>query len=191
MDEHISVCRIFPRYFNFKVTRGNDGLTEGLREFCSSKNRENLKTLIRNYCHYTWQRETDSNKELTDYCGKNIGNRFLSILDKNSVFYQEHSQLLRILSYNYGLNELKHKCWNEELPLCMCGKYDTPSHFIFSCKEIEKGFIDILKQEIIDRSLIALINCSKDRAIMALDFFSKQNSAFLDSCDNSSTDTVS
>ena len=45
MDEYISVCRNFPRYFNCKGTRGNDGLTGSLREFWSSKSRENLKTL--------------------------------------------------------------------------------------------------------------------------------------------------
>ena len=33
-DEHVSVCRIFSRKFNFDVTRGNDELTERLREFC-------------------------------------------------------------------------------------------------------------------------------------------------------------
>ena len=34
LDKHLSVCRKFLRYFNCKMTRGNDGLTESLFEFC-------------------------------------------------------------------------------------------------------------------------------------------------------------
>ena len=113
-----------------------------------------------------------------------IGNRILNILDKNKVSHQDESRLSRLLSKDFGLNELEYKCWESELPLCRCGKYDTPSHFILSCKEIGRKYcIDILNQENIDRSLIMLINSDNDRAIMALVFL-KHNSAFLDSSDN-------
>ena len=121
----------------------------------------------------TWQCETDSKIELTDYCGLKIGKRFLNFSDKIRVFYQDQSRSLRLLSIDFGLNKLKHKCWKAELPLCRCGKYDTPSHFIFCCKKLErKRFFDLLKQENIDRSLIALISCNNYRAIMVLVFFS-------------------
>ena len=107
-----------------------------------------------------------------------IGSRVLNTLVKNGVSFQDQCRLLRLLSNDFGLNEYKFKCWIAELPLCRCGKYDAPSHFIFSCKEIErKGFIDILKENI-DRSLIALINCNDDRAIMALIFFLKKTQLY-------------
>ena len=87
MDDYISVWRIFLRYLHCKLTSGKEGLAESLRQFCSSRSRANLKTLIRNHCHFTWQYETDSKLELSDYCRMKIGNRILNILEKNKVSY--------------------------------------------------------------------------------------------------------
>ena len=44
----------------------------------------------------------------------------------------------RDFSYGSGLNELKYKCWKQELELCSCGKWTSTLLFIFSCEEINE-----------------------------------------------------
>ena len=79
------------------VTRGNDGLTESLREFCSSKSRGKLETPLRNYCLYLAVCDTHN------YCGMRIDKRILDMLDKNKVSYQNQSKLSTLLSNDFGL----------------------------------------------------------------------------------------
>ena len=139
MDERISVFRNFLRFFNCQVKRRINGLTESLREFCSSKCRGNLKTLIRNFGQYTRQCQIDSKLELPGYCGMKSGNRILNILDKNRNSDQDQSRPIRLRSNDFGMNQPKYECWEVELQLCWCGKHDTPSHLIFSCKKARKN----------------------------------------------------
>ena len=93
---------------------------------------------------------------------KGTGIKLTKIVSK-----QDHSQLLKLLLIDFGLNKPKENCLKPELPFCRCGKYDIPS--LFFCEKIgRKRFTDILKEKNIDRSVIALMNCSNDRVIMFL-----------------------
>ena len=85
-----------------------------------------------------------------------FGNYFPKIHDKNELTYHDQSRLLRLRSKDFGLNELKYRCWKVELPIGCCGKNDFPSHFIFALENSEKKFFDKLNQENINRSLTAL-----------------------------------
>ena len=112
----------------------------------------------------------DSNLYWKDECGLKFSNRSLDILE-NKVSYKD---LSRLLIKGFVGNEPNFKCWKAGSLLCRCGKWKTPPGIIFSGKEMEICFTDILNREIFDRSLIALISCNNDISIMVLVFFCKQ-----------------
>ena len=65
--------------FICELWTGKNRLHERLQKLCSSKNRDNLKNLNRNYSNYTGQSETDSKIAPSDYCGMKNGKKKLWI----------------------------------------------------------------------------------------------------------------
>ena len=156
------------------------------RYFCCSRSRGSILVLIHKFCTHIWQKETDIKLISTEYKGLILGSKLLEILDRNNASANYQVLTLRLMVNDFGLNLLKYDTWNTELPLCECGEYDTKEHLVFYCQLINRcAFKKFCTEEEIPSSLVALINCKKDKVIRAFIDLLKVNESILDSCDTS------
>ena len=90
------------------------------------------------------------------------------------------------MNKDFGLNMLKYDTWNAELPLCECGEYDTNKDLFFNCQRINRrAFKNVLTEEEMPSSLVALIICNNEKLIREFIDLFKVNDSILDSCDTS------